>query len=118
MRDGFRRGKSTGSIGADGEGGGEEEEDGLEDGLERLMGGSDGGGKKQIGMSRWRVQPDGGGGGGLDGEVLDQDTDWTRSKGMIMSRGKGRVQDSDGDEEDSLEKDNLKWPAGEGWKPL
>ena len=63
-------------------------------------------GKKQIGTSRWRVQPDGGG-GGLDGEVLDQDMDWTRSKGMMISRGKGRVQDSDGDEEDSLEKDNF-----------
>ena len=110
MRDGFRRGKSSGSAGVDGEG--EEEEDGLEDGLEGLMSnGSEGGGKKQIGMSRWRVQPDG------DGEV-DQDSDWTRSKGMSMSRGKGRVQDSDGDEEESLEKDNLKWPAGEGWKPL
>ena len=82
---------------------------GSEDGLERLMGGngSDGGGKNQIGMSRCPVQPNGGG-GGLDGEVLDQDTDWrTRSKGMTISRGKGRVQDSDGDEEDSLEKDKF-----------
>ena len=35
-----------------------------------------------------------------------------------MSRGNGRVQDSDGDEEDSLEKGNFKWPAGEVWKPL
>ena len=113
VRDGFRRGK-TGSAGADGEG--EEEATGLEDGLEGLMSnGSEGGGKKQIGISRWRVPPDGG--GLLDGEV-DQDSDWTRSKGMSLSHGKGRVQDSDVDEEDSLEKDNLKWPAGEGWKPL
>ena len=115
MRDGFRRGKSSGSVGIDGEG--EEEEDGLSDGLEGLMSnGSDGGGKKQVGMNRF------------DGEV-DQDSDWSRSKGMsMMSRrggdgggGKGRVQDisDDGDEEeDCLEKDNLKWPAGEGWKPL
>jgi len=116
VRDGLRRGKRSGSVGVDGDG--KEEEDGLEDGLEGLMSnGSDGGGKKQIGMSRWRGQTDGG--GGLDGEV-DRDSDWTRSEGMsMMSRGsKGRVQDSDGDEEDSLEKDNLKWPAGEGWKPL
>jgi len=113
VRDGFRRNKSSGSAGVDGEG--EGEEDGLEDGLEGLMSnGNDGVGKKQIGMSRWRVQPDG---GGLDGEV-DQDSDWSRSKGMSITRGKGRVHDSDGDEEDSLEKDNLKWPAGEGWKPL
>ena len=113
MRDGFRRGKSSGSVGVDGDG--EEEEVGLEDGLEGLMSnGNDGGGKKQIGTSRWRVQPDG---GGYDGEV-DQDSDWTRGEGMSMSHGKGRIQDSDGDEEDGLEKDNLKWPAGEGWKPL
>jgi hypothetical protein len=113
VRDGFRLGKGSG-CGVDGEE--EEEEDGLEDGLEGLMNnGGDGGGKKQIGMSRWRIHPDG---GGLDGEV-DQDSDWTRSNGMSMSRGRGRVlQDSDGDEEDNLAKDNLKWPAGEGWKPL
>lgn len=113
MRDGFRRGKSSGSVGVDGDG--EEEEDGLEDGLEGLMSnGNDGGGKKQTVTSRWRIPPDS---GSYDGEV-DQDSDWTRSEGMSMSRGKGRVQDSDCDDEDSLEKDNLKWPAGEGWKPL
>jgi hypothetical protein len=80
VRDGFRRGKSSGSVGVDGEG--EEDESGLEDGLERLMSnGSDGGGKERIAMSRWRVQPSG---GGLDGEV-DQDSDWTRSKGTTTT---------------------------------
>ena len=112
VRDGLRRGKSSGSGGGV-DGDADEEENGSEDGLEGLMNnGSDGGGKKQIGMGRWRD------GGDLDGEV-DQDSDWTRSEGMSMSSGQGRVhrQDSDGDD-DSLEKDNLKWPAGEGWKPL
>jgi len=112
VRDGLRRGKSSGSIGIDGGGDGEENES--EDGLEGLMSkDSDGGGKKQIGLGRWRVQSDG---GGLDGEV-DQESDWIRNEGMSMARGRGRVQDSDGDE-CSTEKDNLKWPAGDGWKPL
>ena len=127
-REGFRRNKSSGSAGGCVDGDGEEEEDGfMEDGLEGLMnsngngnGNHDGGGvKKQIGKSRWRdVSAGANAGAGVDGEV-DQDSDWTRSKGMSMSR-KGRVQDSDGDdeEESSLEKDNLKWPVGEGWKPL
>ena len=127
-REGFRRNKSSGSAGGCVDGDGEEEDDGfMEDGLEGLMnsngngnGNHDGGGvKKQIGKSRWRdVSAGANAGAGVDGEV-DQDSDWTRSKGMSMSR-KGRVQDSDGDdeEESSLEKDNLKWPVGEGWKPL
>jgi hypothetical protein len=124
VRDGLRtRGKNSGSSGI--EGNRDEEEDSLEDGLEGLMGsGSDGGGKKQIGRNRWGVHHDGSGGAGLDrgydGEV-DQDSDWARSEGMSMSRrGQGRAhqQYSDGDEEDGLEKDNLKWPVGEGWKPL
>ena len=127
-REGFRRNKSSGSAGGCVDGDGEEEEDGfMEDGLEGLMnsngngnGNHDGGGvKKQIGKSRWRdVSAGANAGAGVDGEV-DQDSDWTRSKGMSMSR-KGRIQDSDGDdeEESSLEKDNLKWPVGEGWKPL
>ena len=115
VRDGLRRGKSSGSVGVDVDG--DEEEIGSEDGLERLVnnGIDGGGGKKQLAMGRWRVNSDG---GGLDGEV-DQDSDWTRSEGMSMSHGRSRAHrhDSDGDE-DSLEKDNLKWPAGEGWKPL
>ena len=118
MRDGLRtRSKNSGSVGVDGDR--DEEEDGLEDGLEGLMAsGSDGrGGKKQIGRSRW----DGSGGDrGYDGEV-DQDSDWTRSEGMSMAldpRGRGHQRYSDRDEDDGLEKDNLKWPVGEGWKPL
>jgi hypothetical protein len=114
VRDGLRRGKSSGSVGVDGDG--DEEENESEDGLEGLMNnGSDRGGKKQIGMGRWRVHSES---GGFDGEV-DQDSDWTRSEGMAMRHRQRPIhrQDSDGDE-DSTEKDNLKWPAGEGWKPL
>ncbi|PPQ82758.1 hypothetical protein CVT25_009229 [Psilocybe cyanescens] len=77
-----------------------------------------------------------------DGE-LDQEGDeseqWRKSRGMGMgmdvARRKG-VRDRDRDREgvgasargtnvnvfetreELLEKDNLKWPAGEGWKPL
>ena len=92
--------KNSRSGGLDGDG--DELEEGLEDGLEGLMGG-DGGGRKQAGRRRWRN-----GDGGYDG-----DSDWTRSEGMDHG-----VQRQYSDEEDRLEKDNLKWPAGEGWKPL
>ena len=118
------RSKSSGSGGVDGDG--EEEEDGMEDGLEGLMrGGNDGGGNKQIRTSRWRVHHEESG-GGLDrayGGEMDRDSDWTRNEGMssMSLDGHGRVQRrySGGDEEDDdLGKDNLKWPAGEGWKPL
>ncbi|KAF8810918.1 hypothetical protein BYT27DRAFT_7185239 [Phlegmacium glaucopus] len=119
VRDGLRtRSKNSGSGGADGDGG--EDADGSEDGLEGLMGGGGndgGGGKTQV--RRWRVHHDGSGGGGVRGGSLDRaydgDSDWTRSEGMSMSlTARGR---SDGDEDD-LGRDNLKWPVGEGWKPL
>lgn len=61
----------------------------------------------------------------------DGDEEWTRSRGMDSSpvRQSRRGQDVFAAEEGSLdpggddvlrgvEKDNLKWPAGEGWKPL
>ena len=115
VRDGLRsRGKSFGS----GSGDGEDEKDGLEeDGLEGLMmgrgggggGGSDGGKR----TSRWRVNHDDD--RAYDGEEVDQDSDWMRNEGMSSGQTQGRVQS---DEDDGLEKDNLKWPAGEGWKPL
>ena len=102
-------------MGVDGHG--DEEEDGLEDGLDSLMDGdSDNGGKKQVGMSRWRGVLDENGG------VVDRDSDWTRSKGISIGRGRVHRQYSDSEEEagdgNDLEKDDLKWPAGEGWKPL
>ena len=111
---------SGSGVGADRDG---EDEDGLEDGLEGLMS-SSGEGKNQIGKSRWGVHQDGGGPDpGYDGEVVDQDSDWTRNEGMSsMSRPpiQGRVRRQYSDEGGVLtfEKDNLKWPAGEGWKPL
>jgi len=93
--------KNSRSGGVDGDG--DELEGGLEDGLEGLMG--SGVGEKQIKRSRWR-----------DGDRgYDGDSDWTRSEGM--DHGLER-QYSDEEEENGLEKDNLKWPAGEGWKPL
>jgi len=72
------RGRSSGSGEIDGD------VDNEEDGMEGLMsGGNDGGGKKQVRTSHWRVHHNESGDGGFDcmydGE-MDRDSDW---EGMV-----------------------------------
>ncbi|KAF8957729.1 hypothetical protein BDZ97DRAFT_1844870 [Flammula alnicola] len=63
----------------------------------------------------------------FDDPEVDEDEDWSRSRGMDSSPVRRGRQNGLADNRDvfygedpisGVEKDNLKWPAGEGWKPL
>jgi len=114
-----------------------------EEGLVRRSGSStNGGGTSRVRKSRphWTPGDPKGNGNIFDDPEVDSDSsddnvegkeEWARSRGMDSSpvRQSRRGQHVFDAEEDSLghgsdgglrdvEKDNLKWPAGEGWKPL
>ena len=116
-----------------------EEEEGL---VRRLGSSTNGGGTSRVRTSRphWIPGDPKGNGNIFDDPEVDSDSpdedierseEWTRSRGMESSpvRQSRRGQHVFDAEEASLgpgsdggirgvEKDNLKWPAGEGWKPL